>query len=107
MARTIAHPTGAAPDTPVHQTLDVLSVEVGLQCGNSSGRNRRQFATRRTFDLVAKLRNVLTQTVLAEGVVTWQELGLVIVVVEETATDEAHEYVLVALMSSARSLHLF
>ena len=92
-----------------HQTLDVLDVEVCLQGCDAGRRDVGDLATRRTLDLVADMLDVFTQAVFAEGVVTRQELGLVVVVVEETSTDEAHQDVFVALESRShrRSLHHF
>ena len=70
-----------------HQTVYVLHVEVGLQCGNPGGRDVRDLPAARTLDLVTELSHVLAETVFAESVVARQELGLMVVVVEQRPAD--------------------
>src|SRR6218665_1020316 len=75
----------SARTAAVHQTLDVLGVEVGLQGSDARGRYGGCLATRRAFDLVAHLADVLAQALLAERVVAWKKLRLGLVLIKETA----------------------
>ena len=84
-----------------HQAVYVLDVEVSLQRGDPGGRDVRDLPAARTLDLVAELAHVLAQAVLTEGVVARQELGLVVVVVEQRPADQAHQHVLVVVLPAA------
>ena len=93
----------------LHQTLNAFHVEVCLQRCDACGGHCGDLTARRTLDVVTHLTHVLAQTVLAEGVVTRQKLGLVVAVIEQVAADETHEHVLVAVCAATRgataSLH--
>ena len=100
MRRTLPVTTVANICAVLDQALYVLDVEVGLEGSDTCGGHRCDLPTGRTLDVVTESHDVLAETVLAEGVVAGKELGLVVAIVEERATDETHEHVFVRLFQS-------
>jgi hypothetical protein len=67
----------------LNQVLNVLDVKVGLQGGDSGRRDRRHLSARRALNLLSNLADVFAQAIFAEGVMTGQELWLVVAVIEQ------------------------
>ena len=100
MRRTLPVASVANIRAMFDQALYVLDVEIGLEGSDTCCGHRCDLPTGRTLDVVTESHDVLAEAVLAEGVVAGKELGLVVAVVEERATDETHEHVFVRLLQS-------